>query len=53
MLGWIERQVLVQEDPMFLVALEDQAASTPQILIEAVNLLEKKEHFLRRLKWQR
>ena len=50
MLGWRERQVLVQEDPMFLVALEDQAASTAQNLLEAVNPLEKKEHWLRGLK---
>ena len=38
---------------MFQVVLEDQAASTPQNLVEAVNLLEKKEDLLRRLKWQK
>ena len=52
MLSRRERQILVQEDPIFLVALEDQVASTPQNLVEAVSLLEKKEHLLRRLKWQ-
>ena len=36
---------------MFLVVLEDQAASTHQNLVEAVNFLEK-EHLQRRLKWQ-
>ena len=52
MLSRRERQILVQEDPIFLVTLEDQVASTPQNLVEAVSLLEKKEHLLRRLKWQ-
>ena len=52
MLSRRERQILVEEDPIFLVALEDQVASTPQNLVEAVSLLEKKEHLLRRLKWQ-
>ena len=37
---------------MFLVALEYQAASTPQNPVEAVSLVEKKEHLLRGLKWQ-
>ena len=52
MMSWRERQILVREDPMFLVLLEYQPASTPQNLVEVVNRPEKKEHLLRRLKWQ-
>ena len=50
MLSWRERKNLVQENPMLLVVLEDQAASIPQNLVGAVNLLEKQDHLMRRLK---
>ena len=40
MLSWRERQILLQEDHMFLVVLEDQEASTTQKLVGAVKLLE-------------
>ena len=49
MLSWRERQILVQVDPMFLVVLEDETASTPQNVVEAVNLLQNRQHLLRRL----
>ena len=44
--------MLFQEDFMFLVVLEDQVVSTFQNQIQAVNLLQKKDHLLRKLKWQ-
>ena len=52
MLSLRGRKMLFQEDFMFLVVLEDQAVSTFQNQIQAVNLLQKKDHLLRKLKWQ-
>ena len=52
MLSLRGRKMLFQEDFMFLVVLEDQVVSTFQNQIRAVNLLQKKDHLLRILKWQ-
>ena len=52
MLSLRGRKMLFQEDFMFLVVLEDQVVSTFQNQIRAVNLLQKKDHLLRKLKWQ-